>query len=44
MIRVIHNMKHSAATTMLEAGIEINVIQKILGHFKYSINFKKMNI
>lgn len=27
-----HNMRHSAATTMLEVGIDINVIQKILGH------------
>ncbi len=27
-----HNMRHSAATSMLEAGIAINVIQKILGH------------
>jgi len=27
-----HNMRHSAATTMLEAGIDIHVIQKILGH------------
>lgn len=27
-----HNMRHSVATTILEAGIDINVIQKILGH------------
>jgi len=27
-----HDMRHSAATAMLEVGIDINVIQKILGH------------
>lgn len=27
-----HNMRHSAATAMLESGIELSVIQKILGH------------
>jgi len=35
MIKVIHNMRHFAATTMLEAGIDMNVIQKILGPYQY---------
>jgi site-specific recombinase XerD len=29
--KIFHNMRHSAATTMLGAGIDVNIIQKILG-------------
>lgn len=27
-----HKMRHTAATSMLEAGVNINVVQKVLGH------------
>jgi integrase len=27
-----HKMRHTAATSMLEAGVDINVVQKVLGH------------
>jgi len=27
-----HKMRHTAATNMLEAGVNINVVQKVLGH------------
>ncbi len=27
-----HKMRHTAATEMLEAGIDISVVQKVLGH------------
>lgn len=27
-----HKMRHTAATTMLEHGVDINVVQKVLGH------------
>jgi len=32
-----HTLRHSAATTMLESGVPIHIVSRILGHSKISI-------